>query len=148
MEGDVVTLQDVFVFDFAAGRGRRTGVSSAQAIPTGVRPRFTDRFDDRGIVLSPAVFGAPANARAHDDSRPGCSSAGSQPASPRSPSAFVAVLGSRPECPGGPPDPARERRPRGMPGRAAQRLAAALDGRGRPGRAREAWPPRHWTSPD
>ena len=62
MEGDVVTLQDAFLFDFAAGvdvNGRFRG----RAIPTGVRPRFTDRFNDRGIVLSPAVFGVPANVR-------------------------------------------------------------------------------------
>ena len=60
--GDVVTLQDAFVFDFAAGvdvNGRFRG----KATPTGVRPRFTDRFNDRGIVLLPAVFGTPANAR-------------------------------------------------------------------------------------
>ena len=67
MEGEVVTLQDAFVFDFAAGvdgNGRFRG----KAIPTGVRPRFTDRFDDRGIVLSPAVFGTPHHGqRAHDD---------------------------------------------------------------------------------
>ena len=27
-------------------------------MPTGVRPRFTDRFDELGIKLSPRVFGA------------------------------------------------------------------------------------------
>jgi pilus assembly protein CpaF len=57
MEGDVITLQDAFVFDTAAGvdhNGRFRG----KAIPTGVRPRFTERFDDLGITLSPAVFGA------------------------------------------------------------------------------------------
>jgi len=62
MEGDVVTLQDAFLFDFAAGvdvSGRFRG----KAIPTGVRPRFTDRFNDRGIVLSPTVFGVPATVR-------------------------------------------------------------------------------------
>jgi pilus assembly protein CpaF len=58
MEGDVVTLQDAFVFDFAAGvdsHGRFLG----KAIPTGVRPRFTDKFNDLGITLSPAVFEMP-----------------------------------------------------------------------------------------
>jgi len=58
MEGDVVTLQDAFVFDFAAGvdsHGRFLG----KAIPTGVRPRFTDKFNDLGIKLSPAVFEMP-----------------------------------------------------------------------------------------
>jgi pilus assembly protein CpaF len=58
MEGEVVTLQDAFVFDFAAGvdsHGRFLG----KAIPTGVRPRFTDKFNDLGITLSPAVFEMP-----------------------------------------------------------------------------------------
>jgi pilus assembly protein CpaF len=27
-------------------------------VPTGVRPRFTDRFAELGITLSPRVFGA------------------------------------------------------------------------------------------
>jgi pilus assembly protein CpaF len=57
MEGDVVTLQDAFVFDYSAGidsNGRFLG----KPIPTGVRPRFTDRFEELGIRISPAVFGA------------------------------------------------------------------------------------------
>lgn len=48
MEGDVVTLQDAFVFDFAAGvdaSGKFLGVQR----PTGVRPRFSDRFEEYGI---------------------------------------------------------------------------------------------------
>jgi pilus assembly protein CpaF len=34
-------------------------------VPTGVRPRFTDRFDEMGIKLSPRVFGVaePAGVR-------------------------------------------------------------------------------------
>ena len=58
MEGDVVTLQDAFVFDYSAGvdaNGRFLG----KPVPTGVRPRFTDRFVELGIPISPAVFGAP-----------------------------------------------------------------------------------------
>jgi pilus assembly protein CpaF len=56
MEGDIVTLQDAFVFDYAAGpvvNGRYSG----RAVPTGVRPRFADRFRDLGITLSPGIFG-------------------------------------------------------------------------------------------
>lgn len=59
MEGDIVTLQDAFVFDYSAGidaNGRFLG----KPIPTGVRPRFTDRFAELGIKISPAVFGAQA----------------------------------------------------------------------------------------
>ncbi|WP_078108121.1 CpaF family protein [Arthrobacter sp. SRS-W-1-2016] len=57
MEGDIVTLQDAFVFDYSAGvdaNGRFLG----KPVPTGVRPRFTDRFAELGISISPAVFGA------------------------------------------------------------------------------------------
>ncbi|WP_427019315.1 CpaF family protein (plasmid) [Pseudarthrobacter sp. P1] len=58
MEGDIVTLQDAFVFDYSAGAdpsGRLLGKS----VPTGVRPRFADKFADLGISVSPAVFGTP-----------------------------------------------------------------------------------------
>lgn len=59
MEGDIVTLQDAFVFDYSAGidaSGRFLG----RTIPTGVRPRFTDRFAELGIPISPLLFGSPA----------------------------------------------------------------------------------------
>ncbi|WP_284979015.1 CpaF family protein [Arthrobacter sp. fls2-241-R2A-200] len=62
MEGDVVTLQDAFLFDYSAGldaQGRFLG----RALPTGIRPRFLDRFAELGISVSPAVFGVgPASA--------------------------------------------------------------------------------------
>jgi pilus assembly protein CpaF len=57
MEGDVVTLQDAFTFDYSAGmdaNGRFLG----KPVPTGVRPRFVDHFADLGIHISPAVFGS------------------------------------------------------------------------------------------
>jgi pilus assembly protein CpaF len=56
MEGDVVTLQDAFLFDYSAGldaQGRFLG----KAVPTGIRPRFLDRFAELGISVSPATFG-------------------------------------------------------------------------------------------
>ncbi|MBG6179729.1 CpaF family protein [Arthrobacter sp. CAN_A1] len=62
MEGEIVTLQDAFVFDYSAGvdaNGRFLGAP----MPTGVRPKFTDRFRDLGIELSPSVFGTPHNPR-------------------------------------------------------------------------------------
>lgn len=55
MEGDVVTLQDAFTFDFAAGvdhAGRFLGKTQA----TGVRPRFVEKFADMGINLPPELF--------------------------------------------------------------------------------------------
>lgn len=48
MEGDTVVLQDVFTFDFAAGVDEH-GRFKGHAIPTGIRPRFSERFEDHGI---------------------------------------------------------------------------------------------------
>ena len=56
MEADVVSLQDLFVFDFKAGTdsaGRFTG--SLQ--PTGLRPRFTDDLAVYGVTLPTTMFG-------------------------------------------------------------------------------------------
>jgi len=50
LEGDTVVLQDIFTFDFAAGvdeHGRFRG----NAVPTGIRPRFSERFADHGIAF-------------------------------------------------------------------------------------------------
>lgn len=57
MEGDVVTLQDAFVFDYSAGVDAH-GKFLGRPVPTGVRPRFVDHFAELGIPLSPAVFGS------------------------------------------------------------------------------------------
>ncbi len=55
MEGDVITLQDVFLFDFGMGvdeHGKYKGHLKA----TGVRPKFTEKLEDQGIRLGPDVF--------------------------------------------------------------------------------------------
>ena len=55
MEGDIITLQDVFLFDFGAGvdeQGRYRG----QLKPTGVRPKFAEKLSDNGIKLGPEMF--------------------------------------------------------------------------------------------
>lgn len=57
MEGETVTLQDAFLFDYSAGVDPH-GKFLGKPVPTGVRPRFTDKFDELGIKLSPRVFGA------------------------------------------------------------------------------------------
>jgi len=60
MEGDVITLQDIFLFDFAAGvddEGRYRGVLR----PTGIRPKFAEKLNAQGIKLGPETF-APQNA--------------------------------------------------------------------------------------
>ncbi len=57
MEGDIVTLQDAFAFDYGAGVDAN-GKFLGRPVPTGVRPRFVDHFADLGIALSPSVFGS------------------------------------------------------------------------------------------
>ena len=55
MEGDVITLQDVFLFDYSMGideHGRYKGHLKA----TGVRPKFAEKLADLGIRLGPEVF--------------------------------------------------------------------------------------------
>ena len=55
MEGDVVTLQDVFLFDFAAGVDEE-GKFRGSLKPTGLRPTFLDKLQEHGIALDPALF--------------------------------------------------------------------------------------------
>jgi pilus assembly protein CpaF len=54
MEGDVIVLQDLFVF-------KQTGVGEdgnvrGQFISTGIRPKFSDRLESSGIRLDPGLF--------------------------------------------------------------------------------------------
>ena len=63
MEGDIITLQDIFLFDFAAGVDEM-GKYKGQLKPTGVRPKFTEKLADQGIRLGAEIFStAPAGAR-------------------------------------------------------------------------------------
>ncbi|MBT2516654.1 CpaF family protein [Streptomyces sp. ISL-90] len=55
MEGDIVTLQDAFSFDHAAGMDE-SGRLRGMARPTGVRPRFAERVAEHGIMLPVSVF--------------------------------------------------------------------------------------------
>ena len=55
MEGEIVTLQDVFGFDFGAGVDEQ-GRFKGELRPTGVRPRFTQKLADHGIRLGPEMF--------------------------------------------------------------------------------------------
>jgi pilus assembly protein CpaF len=55
MESDVITLQDVFAFDFRAGvdaDGKFRGTLRS----TGLRPRFVSRLADHGIAVPPEIF--------------------------------------------------------------------------------------------
>jgi len=54
MEGDVITMSDIFEFE-------QTGIEGGRIIgrirPTGLRPKFIDRIEAAGIHLPPSVFG-------------------------------------------------------------------------------------------
>ena len=56
MEGQTVTLQDIFLFDYSAGLDAN-GKFLGRPVATGVRPKFAEKFEELGIVLSPRVFG-------------------------------------------------------------------------------------------
>jgi pilus assembly protein CpaF len=62
MEGDVITLQDVFLFDFGMGIDEH-GKFKGHLKATGVRPKFTEKLADLGIRLGPEVFQPEAFAR-------------------------------------------------------------------------------------
>ena len=56
MEGDVIVMQDVFVFeqtDIVEGKIK------GRLKPTGIRPHFVEKFDVMGIHLPPNIFGSP-----------------------------------------------------------------------------------------
>ena len=55
MEGDVITLTDIFVFDFSMGVDE-TGRSQGRIKSTGIRPKFTEKLLDLGIDLAPDIF--------------------------------------------------------------------------------------------
>ncbi|HEU5102976.1 MAG TPA: CpaF family protein [Roseiflexaceae bacterium] len=55
MEGDVVVLQDVFVFE-QTGLDER-GKIIGQLRPTGIRPKFVEAFESQNIYLPPNIFG-------------------------------------------------------------------------------------------
>src|SRR6187431_1281281 len=55
MEGDVIVLQDIFVFEQT---GVVDGKIQGRLRPTGVRPRFSDKFEVKGINLPIGVYTA------------------------------------------------------------------------------------------
>jgi pilus assembly protein CpaF len=54
MEGDVITMTDIFVFE-------QTGLEDGRVIgrlrPTGLRPKFMDKIEAAGIHLPASIFG-------------------------------------------------------------------------------------------
>ena len=54
MEGDVIVMQDVFVFEQT---GVDNGRIQGRLRPTGIRPKFTEKFEVAGIHLPQGLFG-------------------------------------------------------------------------------------------
>jgi pilus assembly protein CpaF len=55
MEGDVITLQDIFLFDYAMGVDS-TGRYKGHLKSTGIRPAFNEKLTDMGIPLKAELF--------------------------------------------------------------------------------------------
>ncbi|MFC7486702.1 CpaF family protein [Knoellia sp. CPCC 206453] len=58
MEGDIITLQDLFAFDYAAGRDEN-GRFLGELRSTGIRPKFTTDLHDLGVELPIQLFAPP-----------------------------------------------------------------------------------------
>ena len=59
MEGDQVTLQDIFIYQTADHKGGGPShIGGGVLNPTGFRPSFMDRLEEVGFKLSGRVFGA------------------------------------------------------------------------------------------
>src|SRR5215207_2479797 len=54
MEGDTIVMQDVFVFEQT---GVIEGKIQGRLKPTGIRPKFVEKFEVQGINLPPGLFG-------------------------------------------------------------------------------------------
>ncbi len=54
MEGDIITMTDVFVFEQSGFEG---GKVVGRLRPTGLRPKFMDKIEASGIHLPPSIFG-------------------------------------------------------------------------------------------
>ena len=55
MEGDVITMQDLFTFDFRAGSNAQ-GRFLGELTSTGLRPKFAEKLADHGIQMPAAIF--------------------------------------------------------------------------------------------
>jgi pilus assembly protein CpaF len=57
MEGDIVTMQEIFVY---RKRGiRETGEVQGEFVPTGIRPKFAERLQVSGVPLPMSMFEVP-----------------------------------------------------------------------------------------
>jgi pilus assembly protein CpaF len=58
MEGDVITMQDIFVFDYEAGFDA-DGHPLGHLISTGLRPKFLSKLAQSGVKVDTSVFAFP-----------------------------------------------------------------------------------------
>jgi pilus assembly protein CpaF len=56
MESDVITMQELFAFNVERVTPERVVIGSLE--PTGLRPKFSHKFDKRGVELPISLFGA------------------------------------------------------------------------------------------
>jgi pilus assembly protein CpaF len=54
MEGDVVTMHEIF--RFRRTRTDADGTIHGEFVATGIRPKFMNEFETRGIDVSPDLF--------------------------------------------------------------------------------------------
>jgi pilus assembly protein CpaF len=66
MEGDIITLQDLFLFDFGQGIDENTGKFLGRLKATGIRPSFSEHLQDLGIRLPADLFDPEPFARRSD----------------------------------------------------------------------------------
>jgi pilus assembly protein CpaF len=63
MEGENITLQDIFVYRTADHRGSGPShLGGGTLQPSGFRPRFMERLEQAGFKLSAKIFGAGGSA--------------------------------------------------------------------------------------
>ena len=62
MEGEVIVLQDIFLFDYGMGVDAE-GQTLGHLKSTGIRPKFSERLEDHGIGLEAELFRPQAFAR-------------------------------------------------------------------------------------
>jgi pilus assembly protein CpaF len=55
MEGDIITLQDIFVFDNSAGFDAE-GHALGSLASTGLRPKFLEKMSHANVTVDPRIF--------------------------------------------------------------------------------------------
>ncbi len=55
MEGDIITLQDIFTFDHSMGFDEN-GRTRGRLVSMGLRPRFLQKLEEHGVHVDPMVF--------------------------------------------------------------------------------------------